>query len=86
MLLQLADIKLQFVYMIIFQNTNEAVCPVLGVIGNKSDLNEKRQVTRTAGEQLAKRVGATFGEVSAKTGDGIDEVRSACMFTKIIFI
>ncbi len=33
-------------------------------------------MNRETGEELAKRVGATFGEVSAKTGDGIDEVKT----------
>ncbi len=61
------------------QNNVGTVCPVLGVIGNKSDLSDVRQVTRETGEALAKRVGATFGELSAKTGDGIDEVRSKCI-------
>ena len=48
---------------------------MLAVLGNKSDLEDFRQVPRKEGEEIAKRVGATFGEVSAKTGNGMEEVR-----------
>ena len=46
------------------------------VVGNKCDLEEKREVTREEGEMMAASIGATFLEVSAKTGENINEVCS----------
>ena len=47
------------------------------VVGNKCDLGEKRKVTRDMVEWRAERYGATlFFEVSAKTGENINEVCS----------
>ena len=43
-------------------------------MGNKCDLESQRKITKGAALQLAHNAGASFGEVSAKTGDGIDEV------------
>ena len=51
--------------------------PPIMVVGNKCDLEEKREVTRDMGEWRAERYGATlFFEVSAKTGVNINEVCS----------
>ena len=44
------------------------------LIGNKADLEEKRQVTFAEGQSRAQAIGAQFFEVSAKTGSGIEEV------------
>lgn len=47
----------------------------LVVIGNKIDISEDRCVGTAAGQELARRVGAVhYGETSAKTGDGINEI------------
>ena len=46
------------------------------VVGNKCHLEEYREVTREEGEMMAASIGATFFEVSAKTGVNIDEVCS----------
>ena len=45
------------------------------LIGNKSDLESKRQVTKEEGEQFAQEHGLFFIETSAKTATNVDEVR-----------
>ena len=45
------------------------------ILGNKLDLTESRAISRTTGKSLADEHGAKFAEVSAKTGEEIDEVR-----------
>ena len=47
------------------------VCKVL--VGNKSDLTDKRQVQREEGEELAAQFGMPFLETSAKESQGVDE-------------
>jgi Ras-related protein Rab-2A len=44
------------------------------LIGNKCDLESKRQVTREEGEAFAKANGLFFLETSAKTAANVDEV------------
>ena len=56
------------------QNTSRNKPLVLGLIGNKSDLEDERQVPTSKGAELATSVKATFGEVSAKTGHKVNEV------------
>jgi len=46
---------------------------VIMLIGNKSDLEEKRAVAREEGEKFAKDNGLFFLETSAKTDDNVDE-------------
>ena len=47
------------------------------VIGNKSDMTESRVVSTEEGKIVAQQLHATlFGETSAKTGDGINEIFS----------
>ena len=43
------------------------------VIGNKSDLESKRQVSREEGEQFAKENGLFFLEASAKSAENVEE-------------
>ena len=47
---------------------------VFGLIGNKNDLNDKRQVTYEEGKKLADEKNIIFGEVSAKSGNNINEL------------
>mmetsp|Transcript_76489 Transcript_76489/g.127462 ORF Transcript_76489/g.127462 Transcript_76489/m.127462 type:complete len:205 (+) Transcript_76489:25-639(+) len=47
---------------------------VLCIVGNKIDLERQRLVGRQEAQEYAQSVGARFGETSAKTGRGIDEV------------
>jgi Ras-related protein Rab-6A len=44
---------------------------VIMLVGNKSDLSEKRQVTEEEGEELAQNEGVVFIEASAKEGHNI---------------
>ena len=44
------------------------------LIGNKIDLEDKRAVTTKEAENFANEKGFIFQEVSAKTGDGIEEL------------
>lgn len=52
-------------------NSHSAMTIML--IGNKSDLESKRQVSKEEGEQFAKKNGLVFMETSAKTAQNVDE-------------
>ncbi|KAL8965021.1 MAG: hypothetical protein Q9183_004076 [Haloplaca sp. 2 TL-2023] len=63
-----------------FQNTRKWVDDVRGergndviivLVGNKTDLGDKREVTNQMGEEEAKRCGAIFVETSAKAGANV---------------
>ena len=47
---------------------------VIFLAGNKLDLEKKREISYEIGEKLAKELGCTFFEASAKTGVNIDEI------------
>ena len=49
------------------------------LIGNKSDLVDKRQVTKEEAEAFAKQHGMKYFETSAKTGEQINEAINACV-------
>ena len=49
------------------------------LVGNKIDMEDKREITREEGEQYAKDNNIIFFEVSAKTGNGIN-----LLFDKVI--
>jgi len=53
------------------QNANQSM--VIMLIGNKSDLDHRRQVTKEEGEQFAKEHGLIFLETSAKTAANVEE-------------
>ena len=44
------------------------------LVGNKSDLEDKRQVSTEEGQELAEKYGIPFYETSAKTGANINEI------------
>ena len=52
------------------KNSAPADCAIF-LIGNKSDLIDKRQVTYQEGKNKAEELGLLFNEVSAKNGDNI---------------
>ena len=63
-----------------FENTRKWVDDVRGergqdviivLVGNKTDLNEKREVTAQQGEEEAKKHGLMFVETSAKVGHNV---------------
>ena len=46
---------------------------VIMLIGNKSDLDQRRQVSTEEGERFAKENGLIFMETSAKTAFNVEE-------------
>ena len=70
--------ELQNVWYPELTNTGEKNA-VLAVVGNKSDLFEKEQVNEEDARNWAKKIGAIFGLVSAKTGDCIRELFENCV-------
>ena len=44
---------------------------IIVLVGNKTDLGDKREVTQAMGEEEAKRCGALFMETSAKVGANV---------------
>lgn len=56
------------------ENHRESANVVLVLVGNKSDLEEQREVTRESGESSAAHIGAHFFEVSAKTSDNVENL------------
>lgn len=44
------------------------------LVGNKSDLEEQREVRKEEGQDLADKYGINFFETSAKTGENVEEV------------
>ena len=53
------------------------------LIGNKTDLEEKRAVTYKEAENFASEKGFIFQEVSAKNGDGIEELFEKKIFSEM---
>jgi GTPase SAR1 family protein len=50
---------------------------VIMLIGNKSDLENRRQVSTEEGERFAKENGLIFMETSAKTAFNVEEVKNS---------
>ena len=44
------------------------------LVGNKSDLDDRRQVNTEEGQELADKYGLRFYETSAKTGDNVEAI------------
>ncbi len=47
---------------------------IIMLVGNKTDLGEKRQVSTEEGEQKAKELNVMFIETSAKAGHNVKQV------------
>ena len=56
---------------------------IFAVVGNKTDLDDRREVNSNEGENYAKEHDFIFAEVSAKTGDGFSELFYKNLFEKI---
>jgi Ras-related protein Rab-18 len=52
-------------------NVNREVAKI--IVGNKTDKENDRQVSRQEGEQLARKMGTLFIETSAKANTGVEE-------------
>ena len=53
------------------------------VVGNKKDLDDKKEVKSEEGEKFAKENNFLFAEVSAKTGEGFKELFKKHLFERI---
>ena len=51
----------------------EANIPIL-LVGNKSDMEDERKISREAAEELAASMGVSYTEVSAKENRNVNEV------------
>eukprot|EP01122_Echinamoeba_exundans_P015764 TRINITY_DN764_c0_g1_i1.p1 TRINITY_DN764_c0_g1~~TRINITY_DN764_c0_g1_i1.p1 ORF type:complete len:365 (+),score=46.33 TRINITY_DN764_c0_g1_i1:3249-4343(+) len=47
---------------------------IVCMVGTKSDMNEKRQVSESEARELAQELGIQYFETSAKSGDGVERV------------
>ena len=56
---------------------------IFALVGNKIDLEEKRQVSIEEGKSYAEQNGFLFHEVSAKTGEGFSDLFYKDLFEKI---
>ena len=57
-----------------YKDTTQIVKNItLILVGNKIDLEDKREVSSTEGEELAKKFGLAYIETSAKTGENIED-------------
>ena len=56
---------------------------IICLVGNKSDLNEKRAVTKDEGETFSKERGFIFQEVSAKSGNNVNNLFYKDIFEEI---
>ena len=56
---------------------------IFAVVGNKIDLEDKREVKKEEGDNFAKEHDFIFAEVSAKTGDGFSDLFYKNLFEKI---
>ena len=56
---------------------------IFAVVGNKTDLDDRREVNSDEGENFAKEQDFLFAEVSAKTGEGFSELFYKNLFERI---
>jgi Ras-related protein Rab-2A len=66
------------------QNGNPDMTIML--IGNKCDLDARRQVSTEEGERFAKENGLIFMETSAKTAFNVEEVKFIIIFLPILIL
>ena len=56
---------------------------IFALVGNKNDLEDKREVSPEAGKKFADEHNYIFQEISAKTGDGFSELFYKSIFEQI---
>ena len=56
---------------------------IFALVGNKNDLEDKRQVPKEDGEKFAQEHNFIFHEISAKTGEGFSELFYKKLFEQI---
>ena len=66
-----------FVLLLFLQNCSDGSSkrPAILVLANKIDRETEREVSMATGEEAARGFGTKFAEVSALTGEGVEEVR-----------
>jgi small GTP-binding protein len=58
------------------EQTTDVTKLTIVLVGNKSDLEQKRQIKREEGEELAKKYNIHYYESSAKTSSNVNEIFS----------
>jgi len=51
------------------------------LVGNKCDLTESRKVSKSDAQRLARKIGATYVEASAKNGTNVEEAFFECVYS-----
>ncbi|KAK1747496.1 Ras-related protein Rab-21 [Skeletonema marinoi] len=59
---------------IYYRDAKGAILICITIVGNKIDLERRRVVSQQSAKKYAEGVGATYFEVSAKTGRGVEDV------------
>ena len=59
---------------------------IIMLVGNKTDLSDKRQVSTEEGERKAKELNVMFIETSAKAGYNVKQVYFCCFISYSIHI
>ena len=57
-----------------YKNNSKSEKMLIILVGNKSDLNDKRQVSNEEGQDLADKFGILFFETSAFTGENVNNI------------
>ncbi|KAH0787589.1 ras-related protein RABB1b [Histomonas meleagridis] len=60
------------------RNLSPANCHIV-LVGNKSDLNDKRAVQKDKAQEYANSKGINYYETSALTGEGVEELFNECV-------
>lgn len=56
---------------------------IIMLVGNKTDLSDKRQVSTDEGDRKAKELNVMFIETSAKAGYNVKQVRNSLQITNV---
>lgn len=59
---------------------------IIMLVGNKTDLSDKRQVSTEEGERKAKELNVMFIETSAKAGYNVKQVITSFFFVYVKFV